>query len=254
MGGALERARLLAEERPRDHPRDIQRLQQGLRRCAHPVKPLQPEMRLMRRDLKDRIRRGVADRLQAPDMLFAILLDDLGARGMAVPQDAGKIAVGDQARDEIFREAGQGLRKIAPVERHRAAGDLPMPARRILAHGNFRGAAIGAGKPVARQSLRHAPGADLRGFAQTEPREIGQLQAALARSGQVRLPRGAGLGNMPQGIRPLIAEPRRIRGGAKAEGIHHQNDRPSRHSSSLTRSRCRILDHNRRRLHDGPSP
>ena len=49
-------------------------------------------MLLVRGDLEDAVDRGVADRLAGADVLLAELVDDRGARGVAVAEDAGQLA------------------------------------------------------------------------------------------------------------------------------------------------------------------
>ena len=91
VGGALEGRGGLADERPRDDPADIQRIDQLAHDLAELIKPLEAEMGLVRGDLEDRIGGCVADRLAGPDVLLAEPLDDLGSRRMAVAQDAGQL-------------------------------------------------------------------------------------------------------------------------------------------------------------------
>src|SRR5688572_22150476 len=101
-------------------------------------------MYLMRRDLKDGIRGGVADRLAGADMFLAEPGDDLRSRGMAVAEDAGHASLPAQRLDEFLRK-GVSLRwEITPIETDRCSRDLPMARRRILAAGDFGGGAINA--------------------------------------------------------------------------------------------------------------
>ncbi len=88
VGGALEGLRRLADERPRDHPADVERVAESPRDLADLVEPVEAEVRLVRRDLEDRIGRRVADRLARSDVLLAELLDDRHARGVLVAEDA----------------------------------------------------------------------------------------------------------------------------------------------------------------------
>ena len=92
VGGAAEIAARLADEGPRDHPADVERIDEPAGDLADLVEPLEAEGALMRGDLEDRVGRGVADRLAGPDVLLAELGDDLGARGMLVAEDAGELA------------------------------------------------------------------------------------------------------------------------------------------------------------------
>ncbi len=76
---ALEGSALLTDKGPGDHAAN----REGPREFAHHgadlVKPRKAENRLMRRDLRHGICRGVKDRLAARAMLLAEFLDDLRA-------------------------------------------------------------------------------------------------------------------------------------------------------------------------------
>ena len=116
----------LADERPGDHPADVQRIDQLARQLAELVEPLEAEMPFMRGDLDNGIRRRVADRLAGPDMLLAEPVDDLGARGMAVAENAGqRLPRRSSPRVSAGGKARHGLREIAPFERHRNARRSP---------------------------------------------------------------------------------------------------------------------------------
>ena len=72
---------------------------QSFRRdAADLVEPLQPEMLFVRADLQDGIGGGVADRLAGADVLLAELLDHVGAGGVLVAEDAGKLRLARSAR------------------------------------------------------------------------------------------------------------------------------------------------------------
>ena len=106
------------------------------------VEPFEPEMRLMRGDLDDRIGRGVADRLAGADMLFAEALDDFGAGGVAVAENARQAGLFHDDRFGQFGGKGRlVLGEIAPVETDRHGRDLPMAGRRVLAARDFVGRA-----------------------------------------------------------------------------------------------------------------
>jgi hypothetical protein len=49
------------------------------------------------------------------------------------PRMPGSPAFADDRGGQLGREGRHGLGEIAPVERHRHAGDLPMAGRRVLA-------------------------------------------------------------------------------------------------------------------------
>ena len=80
IGRADEIFRRFADEWARDHPPDLQRIAETPPDAAELVEPLEPKSLFVRGDLKDRVGRGVADRLPRPYMLLAELLDDGGAR------------------------------------------------------------------------------------------------------------------------------------------------------------------------------
>ena len=149
VGRALEAGRGFADERPRDHPADIQRIDQFAHDLAKLVEPIEAEMRLMRGDLDDGIGRGVADRLAGPDMLFAEPLDDFGAGRVAVAEDARHVSLVDDRFGQLGGEGRHGVREIAPVERHRHGGDLPVAGRRVLAARHFLRGAVEGGRTAA---------------------------------------------------------------------------------------------------------
>ena len=76
----------------------FKRIAETPRDAAELVEPLEPERLLVRGDLKDRVGRGVADRLQRPHVLLAEFLDDGGAGGVAVAENAGELALARSAR------------------------------------------------------------------------------------------------------------------------------------------------------------
>src|SRR3954466_11037584 len=104
----------------------------------------QSETVFMRRDLEHTVGRGVADRLSAAAMLLTQSCDDLGARGMAVPQDAGQIRSRAQTGDQRGWKGGLGIGEIMPVGQRRRASDFPMTGRCILAGCYFRRGGVAA--------------------------------------------------------------------------------------------------------------
>ena len=107
VAGALELAGLLADERPGDDAADAQRVAELSADPADLVEPLQPEMLFVSADLQDGIGGGVADRLAGADVLLAELLDDVGAGGMPVAENAGKLRLARSARSvRSFGKAG----------------------------------------------------------------------------------------------------------------------------------------------------
>ena len=168
VGGAAERVRALAHERPCDHAADIERLGQLLGDRADRVEPLEPEMRLVRGDLEHRVGRGVADRLAAADVLLAEVADDVGAGRVAVAQDAGKGAARGERRRPAPAGSMAGCWETGPSGTARAARRSPngrsaCPCRRSLpphCHMRLRYAAPRArgSDPAASRRARAAPG------------------------------------------------------------------------------------------------
>ena len=94
-------------------------------------------------NLENTIGRGVNDGLAACHMLLTKLGDDGGPRRMAVAQYARKIGAFDQLVEEFGRKRVGLFSEISPIEQHGHARDLPVPARRILAAGEFFGVTVG---------------------------------------------------------------------------------------------------------------
>src|SRR5438552_1552949 len=140
--GAQEGGSCLAHERPRDHPPDLERIDQPAHRQAKLVKSLQAEMRLVRGDLQYRVYRGVTDRLAGADVLLAEALDDPGSGRMAIAEDARHLAFMDDRGGQPGREGRHGVGKVAPVETPRQAGNLPVPRWRVLAARDLLGRTV----------------------------------------------------------------------------------------------------------------
>ena len=95
VGGAVE-ILALAPRKGRAMTRPIFSLSQSFRAMRQSViEALKAERLFMRRDLEHRIGGGVADRLQRPQVLLAVVVDDRRARGVAIGENAGKLALGD---------------------------------------------------------------------------------------------------------------------------------------------------------------
>jgi hypothetical protein len=102
-------------------------------------------------------------------MGIAELFENAGARGVAVAQDATELPAVYQRFQQRRRKAVLVLGKIAPVEQHRHAGDLPMPGRGVLAAGQLAGVAIGPGHfDGSAQPRRKFPAAQRGGMAQAQ--------------------------------------------------------------------------------------
>ncbi len=134
--------RTLPDEGACDDAADIQRIEDLADDLAQRNQPLQPEMHLVRRNLEDRVRRRVADRLARADMLFAKTGDDVRAGRMTISKDAREVALLADRIDKLRREGIALGREITPLEAHRRSGNFPMTGGRILALRDFVGAAM----------------------------------------------------------------------------------------------------------------
>ena len=211
----------LTDERPRDHPSDVQRIDQLADRFAKVIEPLQSEMGLVRGDLEHRVRGGVADRLSRPDVLFAEFGDDLGARSMLVAQYARNAALLDDGRGEVRGKGRDRLRKISPVEGDRQAGDLPVPRRRILAARHLVGRAEEAGD-IADIAL--FAGCQFGCREQSERAHHGQLQRTASQAVAIAVAARAGFQYMAERVRTGVAETLRIGSATDTEGIKDKEE------------------------------
>ena len=223
--GPLEGGGGLADERPCDHPPDSQRINQPAHDLTEFVKPLEPEMALMRGDLQDRVDRGVADRLAGADVLLAEPLDDLGARRMAVAEDARHLALADHRRGQIRRKGGNRIREIAPVETHRQRRRSP----------NGRTACPCRSKPPAPRHgrrwradpSRNGETQSCRRFgrlAKPERRHVGDKQRPAAKPLAIRAALGAGFGDMRERVGAGVAIAFGIGRAADAERIQDEEE------------------------------
>src|SRR5947208_4707452 len=120
----------LADERPRDHAPDGVLAGQDLARDpAALVELLERDRLLVRRDLEDRVGRGVDDPLAGALMLLAELLDDLRPRRWLVAEDASPRAVHERV-NHVVRTA---LRVGRKRRRRDHANPLPVAGRPALA-------------------------------------------------------------------------------------------------------------------------
>lgn len=180
----------------------------------------------MRGDLQNRIRRGVADRRARPHMLGAEALDDLGSRGNAIAQNAGKFSFRDQGGGEFRRQAGHGFRKIAPGFERGRPGDFPMARRRILARRALDAIAPQrAGFRWTREAGRQASRRSLGGEAKAQAAEMGEAQRAAPQAFAVPRARGAGRREMAERIGARVAEAGRVPGAAAAKRVKNEEDR-----------------------------
>ena len=220
---ALELTGLFADEGPGDDAPDIVLVHQLARDEAEFVEPPEAKVNFMRSDLKHGIRRRVTDRLTRLDVLQAKLLDDLGARGVTIGQDAGKLRLSNQCIRQFGGEGGNGAREIAPVVFDRQTHHFPMPARRVFALAQFRRTAIAAGD----RARRHDGNIwvdFVRGQPQPQREQVGDLERARAPvAGDISA--GARGGDVTEGVGARIPEAFGIRCGAEAKGIENCYDR-----------------------------
>ena len=159
-------------------------------------------------------------------MLGAELVEDRGAGGMAVAEDAGELRLGDERVRELGREGRLGVREVAPVEVDRHAGDLPVARGRVLAARGLDAVAPSPGGLAERLEVRRQPpGRGRAGKAEAERDEVRQMQRTLAQSGAVALPPGAGLGDVADRVGAGVAIGGGILGAADADGVEHDDQR-----------------------------
>ena len=158
-------------------------------------------------------------------MLLAEILDHLGPRGVAVGDDARELAFGDQRPHQRLGEGGDGLGKIAPVKINRRSGQLPMAGGRILAARGLDAKAPLAARFGERKAPRRAAGRSLHRVAKAERLEARQPQGAAAQALAVAFACRAGLGDMAERIRSLIAVSLGVLRAAAAGGVEDDEDR-----------------------------
>ena len=231
VGGAREALRRLAGERPRDHPPDPQRMHDLRGDPADLEQPLEPEMRLVRRDLQHAVGRGVEDRLARRDVLDAEVADHRHARGMRVAERAGQPGARDQRLGHRRRDRRVGAREVVPLPGHRNTGELPVPRGRVLAARH-----LGRRRPDPGGRRGEARQLDRRGGPDRLPEpERGEVRD-VERPGPAGLgpARGAGLHDVPERVGAFVAEGGRVGGAAAADAVHDQQRRP-RHQAIRSR-------------------
>src|SRR5690606_10048555 len=234
---ASEAAAWIAEERPRNHPADARLVEQCACDFAYAIEPLQTESFFVSGDLKDAVRRGVADRLAAAYVRFAQLLDDLRARSVSLAEHAMQTRRGAQRIDQLGCEARLFLREIAPFESHGGARDLPMAGLRVLARGYFGGGARATMRPRIRaQADGRVAGCDATALCDAERRQVGDAQGAASQARSIAPAGGAALRDVSQRGRALVAERCCVGRSAHAEGIEHKQERPA-HAACSARSK-----------------
>ena len=88
VGGADETLFFVAHKGARNRPAHVHFVQHRGQRFAQRIKPIQPKGFLMGRDLEHAVRRSITDRPTATHMLGPQIVNDRGARRMAVAQNA----------------------------------------------------------------------------------------------------------------------------------------------------------------------
>ncbi len=108
-------------------------------------------------------------------MLLAENFDNGGPRGVAVAENPRQIRLFAKGSYNLGRKARTILRKIAPLERHGRAGDLPVAGWRVFAAGCLDGGAVTCVPNFAFEAGRNATCGKAAGFAKPKTDEIGQL-------------------------------------------------------------------------------
>ena len=217
---------LRADEGPGDDAADVERIAEPARDAAEIIEPLEPEGLLVRGDLQHRVGRGVADRLQRPQVLLAVVLDDRRARGVAVGENARQACPRRSARRSALRERRGSSRENSP-SRNRPAfrqspnGRTACPCRaRSRRHSPTGRAARGAQSPAARGRSR--PSSHGRGRA---PRGAAASSGPRLRPSRSPLPRGAGFGDMAERVGALVAVSLGVLRAAAADRIEDDENR-----------------------------
>ena len=176
------------------------------------------------------------------------------------PRMPGSSPAFAQRVDQLGGKARLRAREIAPVERDRHAGDLPVAGRRVLAGGDLarsRRRAVGAGCAASRPGGTR-PVAQPAGFAEAERDEIGQIAAArrAARSRRLagaRRPRRCGRScRRPHRRRRRHPARRRCRPNPARSGMRAAHARRARCRPARSRCPARSADHAARRTRRTP--
>jgi hypothetical protein len=208
VGRALEAARCVAREGPRDHARDFVGLHEIERDSAQIEQPFEAEMDFVRRNLEHAVGRGVDDGFARRDVLEPEIVDDPRAGGVAATEHARQLRPRDKVGNQSGRKARHGLREIAPFEFDGHTRHFPMARRRVLAE-----------RTLARGSVPA-----LRGRAavtRVGRGRVGGVEAEAHEIGHVRFVRGT---DMAPRVGPHVAEARRVGCGTDAERVHDQHE------------------------------
>ncbi len=224
IAGAGEVVRRVAHEGPRDHAADVVGIHLLAGDLAEAVEPLEAEAAFVAGDLEHRVGRGIEDRLAGGDVLGTERGDDVGARGMAVAEVARQAPAPHDRVEQRRRERGLALAEITPVEAHRHAGHLPVAGRRVLARGALARGAVGTEhRRRRRHPCRQRAAGQLARQPDAEPFEMRHAQRSATAGLALAAAGRAMLGDMPEGVRTLVAEAFGIGRRADAERIENQN-------------------------------
>ncbi len=138
---------------------------------------------------------------------------------MLVAENPAELALGDHRVGQGPWKRGNGLREIAPVEFDRRAGQLPMAGGRVLAARGLDAIAPLPARFGKGEAPRRAAGRGLHGAAEAEGLEARQTQRPAPQAVPVALPEGAGLRNVAQRVRALVAVSLGVLSAAAAGGI-----------------------------------
>ncbi len=214
---AYIRVRTVPDERTRNNAADLVLIDEFPRDVTKRIQPVEAERLFVRGDLEHAVGRGVEDRLARAHVLVAEFGDDRRARRVAVTEIAGQIRALHERIEQFRREGVLPVGKVAPVEHYRHTGDLPVPARRVLAARELLGKTvcphdIDIGFGASRELARAVPAR----MIEPEPGQVGKRQR--------RAGRGALARYVAERIRPGVTKSIGIIGSADSEGVEHEDD------------------------------
>ena len=124
-------------------------------------------------NLKNAVGGCVDDWFSARNMFIAKFGNDRCSRSVAIPKNAGQCGLIDQCVEQLLRKGFVLACEVAPLEQDRNTGNLPMPARRVLAAAEFGRVTVGADNfDVGIMAGRECAGALLACVKQAEPCQI----------------------------------------------------------------------------------
>ena len=199
VGRAFEVA-VRAGEGPRNHASDFPGVGQTARNTADFVQTLQRDHVLMGGDLQDRIGRGVENGISAGDVFRTELIKNGGAAGglIAEESDSGLAFDGADQFGRKFFKGGERFFQHDP-------GDFPMSRGGVLPGRT-------PGHDAETAGLRNAGGRTVEGEAEAEPVKVGRLQT------------GVVFDDVSEGVGPLIAVVRRLRGVSDPDAVQNNDE------------------------------